>query len=104
VRDFVDLAFQEAGIHIEWEGKGENEKGKDKESGEILVEVDPRYFRPTEVDLLIGDASKAKKNLGWEHTYGFEKLVKEMVRADLELFERDKYLLKGGHKVMNYNE
>jgi GDPmannose 4,6-dehydratase len=104
VREFVELAFAEVGIDIVWEGEGVDEKGKDKASRKILIEVDPKYFRPTEVELLIGDPSKAKRELGWEHSFGFNALVKEMVLSDLELFERDQYHLKGGHKVMNYNE
>ena len=70
----------------------------------MLEEVDERYFRPTEVDLLIGDASKAKKELGWEPKYTLEELIKEMVEEDIKLFERDKYLKEGGHKTLNYNE
>lgn len=104
VRYFVERAFQELGIEIEWKGEGVNEKGINKANGKEIVSVDPKYFRPTEVDLLVGDASKAKKELGWEHKYSLEELIKEMVHADLKLFERDQYLIKGGHKVYNYNE
>jgi len=68
------------------------------------VEIDPKYFRPTEVELLIGDPSKAQNILGWKHNYELDGLVHEMVKADLELFSRDKYLMEGGHKVMNYHE
>ncbi len=70
----------------------------------MLVEIDPNYHRPTEVDLLIGDASKAKKELGWEHKYDLNSLVKEMVESDVNLFKRDQYLKSGGHQVMNYHE
>jgi len=104
VREFVDKAFGEAGIKIKWEGSGVNEKGINVATGEIIVEVDPKYFRPTEVDLLLGDPSKAQKLLGWKHTYTFDALVNEMMQADIRLFERDKYLHEGGHKVNNYNE
>ena len=85
VKEFVDLSFKSVGIEIEWEGKEEKEKGKDKKTGKVLVSVDPTYYRPTEVDLLIGDASKAKKNLGWEPKVKFEELVDMMVKADLEI-------------------
>ncbi|HTL83303.1 MAG TPA: GDP-mannose 4,6-dehydratase [Bacteroidia bacterium] len=99
VRTFVEWAFREAGMEIEWKGKGEKEVGIDKKSGNEIVGVDEKYYRPAEVDLLIGDASKAKKLLGWEPTHSVEDLVKEMVASDIQLFERDKYLLEGGHKV-----
>ena len=85
VREFVEKAFAEAGITIEWSGEGVSEKGRDKATGKILVEVDPRYFRPTEVELLIGDPAKAKAKLGWTPTTTFEALVREMVKADLKL-------------------
>lgn len=104
VRDFVSMAFAHVGIEIDWSGEGENEIGKRKGTDEVLVQVDPRYFRPTEVELLIGDPTKAKEELGWEHKYDLAALVKEMVESDMQLFERDQYLLKGGHKIMNYNE
>lgn len=104
VRKFVDLAFAEVGVKIRWEGKGVDEKGYNAESGALVVEVDPKYFRPTEVELLIGDASKAKKVLGWEPKYTLQQLVSEMVKCDVKLFERDKYLLDGGHDVMNFHE
>jgi len=104
VREFVTLAFKEVGIVVKWEGEGINEKGIDAETGKVLVEVDEAYFRPTEVDLLLGDASKAKKELGWEPEYTFEELVKEMVKSDLYLFQKDKYLQDGGHSTFNYHE
>jgi GDPmannose 4,6-dehydratase len=85
VREFVDLAFSEAGIRIEWNGTGVDEKGRDGATGKILVEVDPRYFRPTEVELLIGDPAKAKAKLGWTPTTTFHELVREMVQSDLKL-------------------
>ncbi len=89
VRHFVNLAFERVGIQLIWEGTGVDEKGKNKETGETLVEVDPKYFRPTEVDLLIGDPSKAKEKLGWEHKYDLTELVNEMVDADLKGFQKD---------------
>lgn len=104
VRHFVDLAFGEVGVKLEWKGEGVNEKGVDVATGNVLVEIDERYHRPAEVDLLVGDPSKAKAELGWEAKHDLPSLVKDMVSADLELFKRDKYLLKGGHKVMNYHE
>lgn len=104
VRDFINMAFKEAGIDIEWNGTGVNEKATNKANGKIVVEIDPKYFRPAEVELLVGDASKAKAKLGWEPKITVEELVKEMVAADIELFKRDKYLLDGGHKVLNFHE
>jgi GDPmannose 4,6-dehydratase len=104
VKEFVELAFAEVGINVEWKGEGVNEKGFNKTDGSVLVEIDPKYFRPTEVELLIGNPTKANKELGWKHTTSFPDLVKEMVNSDIELFKRDKYLLDGGHKVMNYYE
>ena len=85
VREFVELAFAEVGVKIDWKGSGIDEEGIDAKSGRTLVKVDPRYFRPTEVDLLLGDPSKAEKMLGWQATTKFEKLVAEMVQADLAL-------------------
>jgi GDPmannose 4,6-dehydratase len=90
VREFVEKAFAEVGQSIVWKGSAENEVGSDAKTGKALVEVDPRFFRPTEVDLLIGDASKAREKLGWEPKIRFEELVREMVQNDLKLLERDK--------------
>lgn len=104
VREFINMSFAEVGIKLKWEGKGEAEKGIDASNGRVLVEIDPKYYRPAEVDLLVGDASKAKAKLGWTPTYTVSELCKEMVQADLELFKRDKYLLDGGHKILNYKE
>lgn len=104
VRRFIEMAFAEVGITIQWKGEGINEKGIDAGSGKTLIEIDPKYFRPAEVELLVGDASKAKAKLGWSPKRDVEQLCKEMVAADLELFKRDKYLLDGGHKVLNYKE
>ena len=85
VRKFTELAFKEVGVSIEWSGEGENEKGYCKKSGELLVDVDPKYFRPAEVELLIGDASKAPEKLGWHSTTSLNDRVAEMVKYDLEL-------------------
>jgi GDPmannose 4,6-dehydratase len=104
VREFINMAFAEVGITLEWQGKGDNEKGINTATGKAVVEIDPKYYRPAEVDLLVGDPTKAKQKLGWEPTYTVHTLCKEMVQADLELFRRDKYLLEGGHKVLNYKE
>jgi GDPmannose 4,6-dehydratase len=84
VREFVEKTFAQIGIDIIWKGAGVDEKGVDAASGRVLVRVDPRYFRPTEVDLLIGDPSKARSKLGWRHKVSFEELVAEMVDADLK--------------------
>jgi len=84
VREFVELAFAHVGRQIVWKGSGVDEKGIDAKSGEILVEIDPRYFRPTEVDFLLGDASKARQKLGWRHKITFPELVREMVEADFK--------------------
>jgi GDPmannose 4,6-dehydratase len=104
IRSFVDMAFAEVGIDIEWKGEGVEEVGIDKKTGKTLVSVDPRYFRPTEVELLVGDATKAKEKLGWEPSHTLEQLCAEMVASDLALFKRDKYLLDGGHDILNQHE
>ncbi|MEO3431139.1 GDP-mannose 4,6-dehydratase [Pelagibius sp. CAU 1746] len=85
VREFVELAFAETGRTIRWEGSGVEEKGLDAQSGDLLVEIDPRYFRPTEVELLLGDPAKARDVLGWQATTSFRQLVTEMVQADLDV-------------------
>ncbi|MBU2648303.1 GDP-mannose 4,6-dehydratase [bacterium] len=97
VRDFVKLAFNEVGIEIEWEGNGIEEVGRNKKTGEVIIEVDPRYFRPTEVDLLIGDPTKAKEKLGWRLKYSLEDLVKDMMRFDLNDAKKDEHLANGGY-------
>lgn len=99
VRDFVTMSFAEAGVTLEWQGTGVDEKGIDKASGEVVIEVDPAYFRPTEVDLLVGDATKAKNELGWVPKRTVQELCAEMVKADYDRFSRDKYLMEGGHDV-----
>lgn len=104
VKYFVELAFKEVGIEIEWKGEGVDQKGYNKSTNEAIIEVDPKYFRPTEVDILIGDPSKAAKELNWKHEYSVEELAAEMAQADLNLFKKDKYLMEGGHNVLNYNE
>ena len=83
VREFVELAFKEMGRDIEWRGEGVEEKGVDAQTGECMIEIDPRYYRPTEVDLLLGDPSKAKEVLGWQHSTPFPQLVRDMVQSDL---------------------
>lgn len=113
VREFVRMSFKEVGIEIEFKGSGVEEKGYivscsnpayQVEAGTEVVAVDPAYFRPTEVDLLIGDPTKSKTKLGWEPKHDLASLVKDMMQADIKLFERDKYLLEGGHKIFNYHE
>ena len=89
MREFVEEAFAQVGKKIVWRGFGVDEKGLDARSGRVLVEVDPRYFRPTEVDLLIGDSKKAREKLGWRHKVSFDALVAEMVQADLELVRQE---------------
>ena len=89
VREFCEEAFKELGINLEWQGSGVDEKGIDRETGRVLVEVDPKYFRPTDVELLIGDASKARKKLGWQPKVTFKELVKIMTRADFELAQKE---------------
>lgn len=103
VRDFVDAAASEIGISITWQGSGIDEHGLD-EDGRRIVAVDPRYFRPTEVESLIGDASKARDRLGWSPKTTFRELVAEMVRSDLEIAERDELIRKHGYKVLDYHE
>jgi len=113
VRDFVKMAFASVGIEIIFEGKGIEEKGVvsscvdpnyQLEIGKEVIAVDPTYFRPTEVDLLIGDASKAKTELGWVPEYTLEQLVNEMMKSDLKLMTKDQYLKDGGYTIMNYFE
>lgn len=121
VRDFVKLAFEELGIEIEFSGKAENEKGviinvddarckalgldpDQLKLGTTVVKVDPKYYRPTEVDLLLGDPSKANKQLGWMPKYDLPALVKEMVISDLHLMKKDEYLKEGGFRINNYFE
>ena len=113
VRDFVRMAFGEIGVELEFKGKDEKEYAVvaacnnpdfQLESGRVVVAVDANYFRPTEVDLLLGDASKAKEKLGWEPKYDLGTLVSEMVQADLTLFEKQKMLLENGYAIVNQYE
>lgn len=104
VRQFVDAAFAEVGMQMRWEGEGVNEKGVDAKSGKVIVEVDPRYFRPTEVETLLGDPSKAREKLGWEATISLDQMVAEMVREDLMLAEKDEMCKREGFKTFDYNE
>jgi GDPmannose 4,6-dehydratase len=113
VRDFVRMAFAEIGVTLAFEGTGEKERAVVKactmpqyklEIGKEVLSVDPKYFRPTEVDLLIGDPTKAKQKLGWKATYDVAALVTEMMKSDLKLMEKDQYLSKGGFDTLNYYE
>ncbi len=104
VREFVERAAGELDIGLKWEGSGVEEKGYDTATGKCIVAVDPRYYRPTEVDTLLGDASKAREKLGWVPKIGFEELVSEMVREDLELAKRDDLVNNAGFKTFNYHE
>jgi GDPmannose 4,6-dehydratase len=104
VREFVELAFEEAGIQVSWQGEGVEEKGIDQATGKVLVEVDPRYFRPTEVELLLGDASKAQKKLGWKPKTTLQELCAMMVREDITAAKRDLLCEKNGFEIHQYNE
>jgi GDPmannose 4,6-dehydratase len=113
VRDFVKMSFAEVGIEIAFKGEGVEEKGYvsacndpeyQLEIGKEVVSVDPNYFRPTEVELLIGDPTKSNTKLGWKPKYDLAALVKDMMQSDLELFKRDTYLMEGGHRILNYHE
>ncbi|MFK7886454.1 MAG: GDP-mannose 4,6-dehydratase [Gammaproteobacteria bacterium] len=103
VRQFVEAAAAELDMQISWKGEGIDEEGIDQ-NGRTVVRVDPRYFRPTEVETLLGDPSKAKEKLGWTPTTSFEQMVTEMVRADLEDAKRDELVAKQGFKTFSYNE
>jgi GDPmannose 4,6-dehydratase len=116
VREFVELAFREIGVEIEWKGKGVNERGvvhgvvgNKKETaslrrGDVVVEVDQRYFRPTEVDELLGDATKARNRLGWSPKISFQEMVSSMVQSDLEEALKDQYCKDRGFRVLDFNE
>ncbi len=104
VRDFVNAAARELGMKIRWEGEGIDEKGIDVQSGKVIVAVDSRYFRPTEVETLLGDASKAKEKLGWTPKITFTELVAEMVREDLKDAERDELVRRSGYNTFDYHE
>ncbi|PVY42440.1 GDP-mannose 4,6-dehydratase [Pontibacter virosus] len=113
VRDFIRMAFGHVGIELEFKGEGVDEKGYvvacnnpeyQLEIGKEVVCVDPNYFRPTEVELLIGDATKSKEKLGWVPKYDLQALVTDMMQHDIQLFKRDTYLMEGGHRILNYHE
>jgi GDPmannose 4,6-dehydratase len=104
VRDFITMAFGELGMRLEWNGRGAAEKGVDGKTGNVLVEIDPKYFRPAEVDILIGDASKAEKKLGWKPKVGLPELVKMMTESDLKLAEKEIHLKNGGYETTKRHE
>ncbi|GAB4297739.1 MAG: GDP-mannose 4,6-dehydratase [Thiohalomonadaceae bacterium] len=104
VREFVELAAREIDIQICWEGQGEDEKGYDAQTGKCIVAVDPKYYRPAEVETLLGDPSKAKQKLGWVPTTSFQELVAEMMREDMKEAQRDKLIKQHGFKYFNYHE
>jgi len=101
VREFCQLAFKELGIDLEWQGEGLQEKGIDKKTGKVIVEIDPRYFRPTEVESLLGDSTKAREKLGWRPKTSFQELIKEMVQSDLEEAKKEVHLKNGGFRIKN---
>jgi GDPmannose 4,6-dehydratase len=113
VREFIMKVFEKLGIGVEFKGTGVNEVGfvsnishpdAKVKLGDVVVKIDPKYFRPTEVELLIGDPTKAKRDLGWDLKYDLNGLVQDMVKCDLQLFKRDHYLKEGGHKIFQYHE
>jgi GDPmannose 4,6-dehydratase len=104
VREFAELAALALGMRLEWHGEGLEERGVDGKSGRTLIKIDARYFRPTEVDTLLGDASKARERLGWKPEIDFATLVNEMVTADLDLAQRDALMLRQGFKVYQSRE
>jgi len=104
VREFVELSAHLLGMDICWEGIGITEKGYQKDTGQCIIQVDPRYFRPTEVETLLGDASKARQVLGWSPQISFEQLVAEMVAEDLKLAEQDHFCQSKGFKTFQYHE
>ena len=104
VRDFVTRAAKLLGWNVEWRGSGVEEQGVDQASGRVLVKVDPRYFRPAEVETLLGDATKARRKLGWQPEVSFAQLVREMVETDLEIARRDAHMQQHGFKVYHHHE
>lgn len=104
VREFVELAAREIDIQVRWEGQGEDEKGYDAQTGKCIVAVDPKYYRPAEVETLLGDPSKAKQKLGWVPTTSFQELVTEMMREDMKEAQRDELVKQHGFKYFNYHE
>ncbi len=99
VRECIEQAASNVGIKIRWRGSGLDEKGVDADTGKVIVEIDPRYFRPTEVDTLLGDSTKAKRKLGWQPKISFEEMIAEMAHADLKAAEKDKYVMDKGYKI-----
>lgn len=104
VRKFVDAAFAEVDIQLDWEGEGVNEIGRNKADSQVLVEVDPRYFRPAEVETLLGDPTKAKEKLGWEPECTLEDMVSEMVRGDMRIAEKDELCKREGYQTFSHYE
>ena len=104
VREFVAIAAAELGMSVEWQGKGLDEVGIEGKSGKTIVKIDPRYFRPTEVETLLGDPTKAKEQLGWEPEISFVEMVQEMVVEDLKTAERDQMIRQQGYRAYNYFE
>ena len=104
VRQFVEFAADHLEIRIRWEGEGVNEKGYDSETNQLIIAIDKRYFRPTEVETLLGDPTKAKQKLGWEPKITLEQMVQEMMENDLNLAKRDELIKQHGYKVFDYNE
>lgn len=113
IRDFIALTFKELGITLAFEGKAENEVARIEscederfqiEAGKEILSVDPKYFRPTEVELLIGDPTKAKEKLGWQPKYDLKALIRDMLWSDIKLFQRDEYLKSGGYEILDYYE
>ena len=104
IREFAERAFAEVGITLGWSGSGVDEVGRDTKTGNTVVSVDPTYFRPTEVDLLIGDATKARKKLGWKPTLDLQQMIEEMIASDLEEARKDQHLQSGGFKTNGVNE
>ena len=104
VREFVEKAFSHIDVKIRWQGSGVHETGKDAATGKTLIKIDPRYFRPTEVDFLLGDPSKAGDQLGWRAQVSFDEIIKEMVQEDLREAEKDKFCKREGFKVYSHSE
>jgi GDPmannose 4,6-dehydratase len=104
VREFVELAFKEVNIYLKWEGSGVDEKGIDDRSGRIIVEIDKAFYRPTEVDILIGDPSKAREKLGWQARHTFSEIIKDMMANDILETERDSVINQAGYKFHEFNE
>jgi len=104
VRDFVNFAWDHLNKKIRWEGEGKEEKGYDQETGQLIVSVDSRYFRPTEVETLLGNPTKAKRKLGWEPKITLEQIVHEMMESDLNIAKRDELIKQNGYKACDYNE